>query len=113
MILRFKNIFYLSIIALMVFLIINNWNFLTDTYNYNIYKENCIITKINDQKNYPTNISEDVAEKFCDCKIENFKKENIRIFVSKLRVEKKFIAKEKIIDEECKNNLKLQNLIKK
>ena len=113
MIIKFKNFFYLSIIALVIFFIINNWNFLTDTYNYNIYKENCIITKINDQKNYPTNISEDVAEKFCDCKIENFKKENIKIFVSKLRVEKKFIAKEKIIDEKCKNNLKFQNLIKK
>ncbi len=113
MMIRFKNIVYISIITLVILLIIKNWRFITDIYKYHIYKENCIITKINDQKNYPTNISEDVAEKFCDCKIENFKKENIRIFVSKLRVEKKFIAKEKIIDEECKNNLKLQNLIKK
>ena len=111
MILRFKNIFYLSIIALVFFLIINNWNFLTETYNYNIYKENCIITKINDQKNYPNNISEDLAEKYCDCKIENFKNENIEIFVSKLRVKKKFIAKEKIIDKECRKNLKVQNSI--
>ena len=34
-------------------------------------------------KNYPTNVSEDVAEKFCDCKIENFKKKILN-FVSKL-----------------------------
>ena len=105
--------FYLSIVTFVIFLIIYNWDFLTYTYKYNIYKENCIITKINDQKNYSNNISEDVAEKFCDCKIKNFKKENIKIFVSKLRVEKKFIAKEKIIDKKCKNNLKVKNLIKK
>ena len=113
MIIRFKKKIFISILVLVIFLIINNWNFLTDTYNYNIYKENCIITKINEQKNYPINISEEVAEKFCNCKIENFKKENIEIFVSKLRVEKKFIAKEKIIDKKCITDLKTQNLIKK
>ena len=113
MLIRFKNIFYLSIVSFAIFLIIYNWNYLTNTYKYNIYKENCIITKINDQKKYSNNISEHVAEKFCDCKINNFKKENIEIFVSKLRVEKKFVAKEKIIDAECKKNIKVENLIKK
>lgn len=105
MIIRFKNIVYISIITLVILLIIKNWRFITDIYKYHIYKENCIIAKINDKKDYSINISEDMAEKFCNCKIENFKKESIEIFVSKLRVEKKFIPKEKIIDEKCKNNL--------
>ena len=88
-------------------MIIYNWNFLSNIYNYKIYKENCIIAEINNKSN-KTIILRDKAVNFCDCKIESFKKENIAIFVSKLRVENKFIAKEKIIDKECKKNLKIQ-----
>ena len=51
MIIRFKNIVYIFIVTLVILLIIKNWGFITDIYKYNIYKENCIITKINDQKN--------------------------------------------------------------
>ena len=46
MIIRFKNIVYISIITLVILLIIKNWRFITDIYKYHIYKENCIITKI-------------------------------------------------------------------
>ena len=102
-----KKLFYITIPFILVFLIIYNWSFLSNIYNYKIYKENCIITKINNKSN-KTIIPRDKAVKFCDCKIESFKKENIAIFVSKLRVENKFIAKEKIIDKECKKNLKIQ-----
>jgi len=96
-----------------IFLIIYNWSFLSNIYNYRIYKENCIITKINNNKNDKFKVSNEEAVKFCDCKIENFKKENIEIFVSKLRVQKKFIDTERIIDKKCKNNLKVKNLLKK
>ena len=102
-----KKLFYFTIPFILVFLIIYNWSLLSNIYNYKIYKENCIITKINNKSNN-TIVSRDKAVKFCDCKIESFKKENIAIFVSKLRVENKFIAKEKIIDKECKKNLKIQ-----
>ena len=113
MILNYKKLFYLIILIILVFLIIYNWSFLSNIYNYKIYKENCIITKINDKKNYEFIVSNEEAVKFCDCKVESFKKENIEIFISKLRVQKKFISKEKIIDKKCKDNLKIQNLIKK
>ena len=112
MILNYKKLFYLIILIILVFLIIYNWSFLSNIYNYKIYKENCIITKINNNKNYKFIVSKEEAVKFCDCKVENFKKEKIEIFVSKLRVQKEFIAKEKIIDKKCKDNLKIQNLIK-
>lgn len=93
--------------SVIVFLTVN-WRFLKDMYEYNIYKENCMITKINQTSN-TTRI---IAEKFCDCKIENFKKEKIKIFVSKLRVEKQFLEKEKFIDLQCTKNLKAQTLVK-
>ena len=107
MVKNYKKSFYFTIPLILFFLIIYNWNFLSNIYNYKIYKENCIITKINNKSN-KTIMTRDEAVKFCDCKIERFKKENIGIFVSKLRVENKFIAKEKIIDKECKKNLKIQ-----
>ena len=107
MVKNYKKIFFFTIPLILIFLIIYNWNFLSNIYNYKIYKENCIITEINNKSN-KTIILRDKAVNFCDCKIESFKKENIAIFVSKLRVENKFIAKEKIIDKECKKNLKIQ-----
>ena len=107
MTIKFKYIIYLSLFSVIVFLTVN-WRILIDMYEYNIYKENCIITKINQTSN-TTRI---IAEKFCDCKIENFKKEKIKIFVSKLRVEKQFLEKEKFIDLQCTKNLKAQTLVK-
>ena len=103
---NYKNLFYFTMPFILIFLIIYNWSFLSNIYNYKIYKENCILTKINNKSN-KTIITRDKAVKFCDCKIESFKKENIEVFVSKLRVENKFIAKEKIIDRECEKNLKI------
>ena len=96
---KFKYIFYLSIFAVVISLTAN-WQFLRDIYEYNIYKENCIINKINQT----SNISKIIAKEYCDCKIENFKKEKIKIFVSKLRVEKQFLEKEKFIDKQCTKN---------
>ena len=107
MIINYKKILYFIISLILIFLIIYNWNFFSNVYKFKIFKENCIITKINNKSN-KTIMTRDEAVKFCDCKIERFKKENIGIFVSKLRVENKFIAKEKIIDKECKKNLKIQ-----
>ena len=89
-----------------------NWNYLSNIYNYKIYKENCIITRINNKSDKSIYSKEEIV-KFCDCKVESFKKENIKIFVSKLRVEKKFAADEKIIDQECENNLKNKNFKKR
>tara|TARA_B100001564_G_C20435135_1_gene576410 strand:- start:130 stop:483 length:354 start_codon:yes stop_codon:yes gene_type:complete len=111
MIINYKKIFYYTISLILIFLIIYNWNFFSNIYKYNIFKENCIITKINNKSNKAV-ISKDEAVKFCDCKIKSLKKENIEIFVSKLRVENKLIAKEKIIDKECKKNLNIQNQLK-
>ena len=111
MIIKFKFIFFLSMLVIVLFLTIN-WRFLTDIYEYKIYKENCIITKINDKINKTNDISKIMAERFCDCKIENFKKEKIKIFVSKLRVEKQFLEKEKLIDEECTKTLKAQTAVR-
>tara|TARA_X000000950_G_scaffold246791_1_gene304599 strand:+ start:2713 stop:3036 length:324 start_codon:yes stop_codon:yes gene_type:complete len=107
MTIKFKYIFYLSMFSAIVFLAIN-WHFLSDMYEYNIYKEKCIITKINKT----SSISRIRAKKFCDCKIENFKKEKINIFVSKLRVEEQFLEKEKFIDKQCTKNLKAQTAVK-
>ena len=112
MIKNYKKILYFTIPIILIFLLIYSWNFLSNIYNYKIYKENCIITKINDNESNKTIVSKDEAVKFCDCKIESFKKENIKIFISKLKVENKFVAKEKIIDKECKNNLKFQTRLK-
>ena len=102
---NFKNTFYFSILFLIILLIIYNWNFLSNSYNYKIYEENCIINTIN-ENNYKTQIFREEAEKFCDCKVKKFKKEKIKIFVSKLSVEKKFFEKEQIINKYCKKNLK-------
>ena len=111
MVKNYKKTFFLTIPLILVFLIIYNWSFLSNIYNYKIYKENCIITEINN-KSIKTIIPRDKVVKFCDCKIESFKKENIAIFVSKLRVENKFIAIEKIIDKKCKRHIKLQTKLK-
>ena len=107
MVKNYKKTFFFTLPLILVFLIIYNWNFLSNIYNYKIYKENCIITEINNKSN-KTVIAKDEAVKFCDCKMKSFKKENIEIFVSKLRVEKKYVEKEKIINEECKKNLKIK-----
>ena len=103
MIINYKKNFYFIMFIIFIFLIIYNWSFLSNIYNYRIYKENCIITEINNN-NDKFIVSNEEAVKFCDCKVENFKKENIDIFVSKLRVQKKFINAEKIINKKCKNN---------
>lgn len=105
MIIKFKNIFFLSMSAAVILLIVFNWNFLLNIYHYNIYKENCIISSTNNYKINQKEVIRDKAIKFCNCKIKNFKKEQIKIFVSKLRVQKKFLEKEKIINEICKKNL--------
>ena len=109
MIFKLKKTSYFYIFIIIIFLIIYNWNFLLTTYNYKIYKENCIITKINEKKNNQEKFSQNEALKFCNCKTEKLKKEKTRIFVSKLRVEDEFFEKEKKIDKECKIKLKLSN----
>ena len=109
MVKNYKKSFYFTIPLILFFLIIYNWNFLLTTYNYKIYKENCIITKINEKKNNQEKFSQDEALKFCNFKTEKLKKEKTRIFVSKLRVEDEFFEKEKKIDKECKIKLKLSN----
>ena len=109
MIFKLKKTYYFYIFIIIIFLIIYNWNFLLTTYNYKIYKENCIITKINEKKNNQEKFSQNEALKFCNCKTEKLKKEKTRIFVSKLRVEDEFFEKEKKIDKECKIKLKLSN----
>ncbi len=111
MVKNYKKSFYFTIPLILFCLIIYNWNFLSNIYNYKIYKENCIITIINNKSN-KTIVPRDKAVKFCDCKIENLKKENIEIFVSKLRVENTFIAKEKIIDKKCKRDINIQTKFK-
>ena len=111
MVKNYKKSFYFTIPLILFFLVIYNWNFLSNIYNYQIYKENCIITKINNKSN-ETLVPRDKAVKFCDCKIESLKKENIEIFVSKLRVENTFIAKEKIIDKKCKIDVNIQTKFK-
>ena len=44
-----------------------------------IYKENCIITKINNKSN-KTIMTRDEAVKFCDCKINVLKKKILKFF---------------------------------
>ena len=102
---NFKNIFYLTTVILLILIIIYKWSFLSNLYHYMVYKENCIVATINNENSDKNEISKKNAIKFCECKIENFKIENIEIFVSKLRVEKKFYEKEKIINEKCKKIL--------
>ena len=90
---------YIFTFLLIIFIIIKNWSLLENKYNYIIYKENCIISYINLNSENRTE-----ALKFCDCKIKYFQNLNVNIFVSKLKVEKKFLNEESNINSLCKKN---------
>ena len=107
------NIRYISysLILILIIIFFFNSNNLYKYYNYYIYKENCIISNFSNLKenknNTDTQSSKDNLKKFCNCKIDKFKKLNVEIFISKLTVKDKFLKEEKAVNIFCKNQFLL------
>ena len=100
-----RYIFYLIFLTLVIIIIIN-WNNLVKIYNYKIYKENCIVSNLSyfiKKSTYKDNeFNRNQVHDFCNCKVESFRNNRVEIFVSKLRVQEKFLDKEKVINSICK-----------
>ena len=94
-----KYIYFITFLVI-ILIVIKNWTFLENKYNYLIYKENCIISyKPLNSKNKTEALT------FCECKIKYLQNRNIEIFVSKLKTEEKFSNEVTKINSLCTKQL--------